>query len=469
MLQENIDNSQLDDFSPDYTSASSTGIEKLARFFLYAAVATIPLVSLSAERKGLTSQWVRIVASDIFGFVAIITCLISGLQRRCRPFLMYSIPFLVWVVLGIVIAWARLDFYGSPLIIRVINIPIFLYVFFLSGICCRLVKDEQIVKHLLIAFLVGATIESIVIIHDGMGVLGMGSVWFMDRAEFRLRGTFRANGQLGQYGVAMLFFCYAFSAWPGISGKLKSFSLGLSVVGGLGTYFAVRRSGVLCIILWIGMLIFRSFFMGTGRKSIFSVVILLVLGFGIVGYSLTNQGLSEWFSGEYQAITPSSLANVYEEGGWFRGQVGDSWEIITSYPILGCGAGNAIFLTSNHAEIHNGFFAILAETGVFGAILMSVFLVHLGLVVRNTYRLAKGTPWGDFIERLTISFIAWIPFSIHNRLWRDRSFWIAVIIIFAMEVVLIQYHQSYSYWTDDEINEYEMDEYLMSQSGKEAL
>ena len=354
---------------------------------------------------------------------------------------MLALPFLIWALLGAVVAWSSPNFAGIPWIIRIINLTILVYVFLLAGAGIRLATDLRTIKRILIAFAIGAALEGIIILHDSMGMLGLGSVWFLDRAMYRLRGTFRASGQLGQYGMAALFLCYAFAAWPGIKRGRRVAVYAVAAVGGLGTYYAARRSAAFCILVWVALLAVRSLTTKAGRRSIISIVVVVLVGVVVIWMSLGRAEFASWSVGQHEAITPSGLRTMYQEGGWFREQVRDGFRILSDHPVLGCGIGHAFLLTSTGAELHNGFLALLVETGPIGAILVAIPLVVVLKSVWRVYRMSNGTPWRDFAERLALPFVAWIPFSIHNRFWRDRAFWIAVVVVWAMEAFLTQYHQ----------------------------
>ena len=423
---------------------TSTGGRRIARFFLYIMVATIPLVSFTAERTGLTSQWVRITISDVSGAIAVLCCLFLAGRRRARSVLLPAIPFLIWVVLGALVPMLSSKMANRNWVMAIFNPLIILYVFALAEAGSNVIDDSKTVKRLMIAFAVGAAFEGVIIVHDMLGMFGIGSVWFMDRAAYRLRGTFRANGQLGQYGMAMLFMCYALAAWPGITRRGRAIVFSLAIVGGLGTYYAARRSAVFCILLWAAMLAVRSVVTKGGRKTILSLVLLASIAAVVIVQSVRDAGFADWTRGEYEVIAPSSLGGLYSRGTWFREQLDDAVRILGEHPVLGCGIGNASYHTSTGAEIHNGVLALVVESGLLGVLLLMLPLFFVGGAVLRTYRLGKGTPWRDFVERLTISFIAWIIFSIHNRVWRDRTFWVALMIVVGMEVVLRQYHDRMS-------------------------
>jgi O-antigen ligase len=349
----------------------------------------------------------------------------------------------MWAFAGTAVARTSPVFQEARWSLRLINLVIIIYVFVLAGVAGKVVRDARTVKRLLTAMAIGAAVEAVVIAHDSLGVMGLGSVWFTDYAMHRMRGTFRASGQLGQYGMAALFLCYAFAAWPGLKRPWRVVVYGIAATSGLGAYFAARRSAVFCILLWGALLAVRSLLTKSGRKSIIPVVLLAMLVGVVLWQSLRQGEFAEFSGGQFAVLRPDALGNLYAEGHWFRQQVSDGLRIIRDNPLLGCGIGHAVFLTSDLKEIHNGYLSLLVETGVIGAILFALPIILVFRAAWSVWRLSNGTPWRDFAERLGLALVGWIPFSIHNRLWRDRAFWLAVIIVLSMEVVLRRYRQQW--------------------------
>jgi O-antigen ligase len=409
--------------------------ERAARFFLCLAVAAIPLVSLAPEKSELTSQLSRITLSDLAGGVAILLGLFAVAGRRSRYLFLFAAPFLLWCTAGLVIAVVRPQLEGVGWLRRVMGLLIVYYVFLLADLGSKAVKDARALKAVLIAFGVAAAVEGVVILHDSLAMFGLGSVWFSDPQTYRLRGTFRSSGQLGQFAMAALFICYAAAGWPGLKKAWRGVLLGLAALGGLGAFFASRRSAIYCILVWGVLLAARGVLTKSGRRSLLSLMVLVAAGVAVVGVALEDSGFSEYLGWRFNMKVPT-LEAMYGQGGFFRSQMEDSLRIVSEHPVFGCGISHAAYYTSDGHEIHNGFLSMLAETGVVGVLLLALPLgIVLGRVV-SVYRRSRGTPWRDLAGRLAIPFVAWTLFTIHNRVWRDRAFWVAVILIHALDVVV---------------------------------
>jgi hypothetical protein len=160
-----------------------------------------------------------------------------------------------------------------------------------------------------------------------------------------------------------------------------------------------------------------------------------VTGGFVVFNAIGNPEYADYASWRFRGQI-SDISGIYNSGSWFRGQIEDAISLWTANPILGCGFEQAAFHVTHGHEIHNGFLAILAETGLVGLLL---FFLPIAVIIRSVFRvyvLSRGTPWEDFVERITLPFLPWIVFSIHNRLWRDRAFWVTIIVVMGVEGIL---------------------------------
>lgn len=417
-------------------------VNKLAMLFLLLMAAAVSFVNFSRFPSGASVPWwERATISDIGALIAILIAMLAVRVRHTPSLFLWALPFLAWAMIGSLMAILNPPLLGISPGFQLYQLGVIFYVFLLADQGAKILATHNALKWFLSAFSIGVAIQGVIILHDSAAILGLGSTWFPDQMPNRLRGTFRANGQMGQFAMAGLFITFAFAAWPGMKRHWCGIVLTLAAVCAIGAFFASRRSAMICIVIWLGLLSIRTIATAQGRRSIVPFALLCLLGGGFLLFAMTQDDFADFATGRMP-----NLGGMTAQGGFFHTQFQDTITILSQSPIFGCGIGNAMHYTTDGHELHNGLLAILAETGMIGFLLLIAFpATTLGRLLCRLWYAAKGTPYQELAFRLIIPFLPWVIFTVHNRIWRDRGFWIAVISVYALYGIVVRYRCLHSF------------------------
>ena len=107
-----------------------------------------------------------------------------------------------------------------------------------------------------------------------------------------------------------------------------------------------------------------------------------------------------------------------------------------THPIVGIGWGG--FAKSHYSptghEVHSTPLRFLAETGIVGFSLYVLFMLTLTSSVWRGFLLMRRTPFGNSYLALAVGFSSLLVSYAYNRHVTERTFWLLMGVIFAMEL-----------------------------------
>ena len=269
-------------------------------------------------------------------------------------------------------------------------------------------RYPALLRFLFLGIAFGVAWEAIVVLHDYFSV----PQWFVDEMPGRVRGTFRASGQLGAFGfsTAGLSFAIGWSLFK------RRYVRGLIVIiGMIGIFFvwaASRRSALFALALWAVIACTLEYkrlrdFRYFAFSLAVTVALILIVVFAIhhtdaFAVRRITEAVSSMETGnsfirlQWNSVV-AHFSEWFPQGlGWGRGQIVDY---------------------SQYHEIHNGHLALFVEGGLLG------LLAFYGVVALSIFRPWSATPDSKLVHNLVLACIlAAIVMMIHNTLHRDRGF-----------------------------------------------
>jgi hypothetical protein len=387
------------------------------RTLLFCLGCTLPLVELSnigeGAGRGILS---RMTMVDVLTLIAVLFALLEVRPRSYTPAVLYLVSLAVALLFALVQCSRGAASFDESFVPFAALGMAFCY----FGIGSAAARRHELLCALFWGIAVGVFFESVIVIHDYL----FSSQWFADTMEGRVRGTFRACGQLGAYGYSAAGLLLTF----GRSSFERTRARRLMIVAGLLAAFfvvaATRRSGIFALVGWLLMYLILGSRNVKSRSYLFAFCAAAGLCFAVFMY---QDRLSDSFFGHrvLQAL------KAIESGDNFTVlQAKDMLACFTEWFPFGLGVGYGFTMSSTGHELHNGHLALLVELGVLGigAFYGMMFTPLLGKRGANLNRIG--------IRTLVISFIfASAIFMIHNRLHRDRAFMLFLGILTTLSVV----------------------------------
>jgi hypothetical protein len=269
-------------------------------------------------------------------------------------------------------------------------------------------RYPALLRFLFLGIVLGVAWEAIVVFHDYFSV----SQWFVDEMPGRVRGTFRASGQLGAFGfsTAGLLFAIGWSLFK--QRRVRSLIVLIGIVGIFFVWAASRRSALFALALWAVIacaLEFRRLKDSRYFAFLGAVVVALIV---IVVFASQH-------SNAFAVRRITEAVSSIETGNSF---IRLQWNSIVAHfsewfpQGLGWGRGYIVDYSQYH-EIHNGHLALFVEGGLLGV------LAFYAVVALSIFRPWSGTPDSKLVHSLVLSCIlAAMVMMVHNTLHRDRGF-----------------------------------------------
>lgn len=282
--------------------------------------------------------------------------------------------------------------------------------FFIVGLSIG--ASPVLLRALMGGLCIGVLGQAIVVGHD---LLLASSKWFPDPMEGRVRGTFKAAGQLGAYSFCAAGLLITFGTSVGTP-AFRKVCVVLAFVAASFVYPASRRMGMLTMVIWAALFPLLAWrFAGRRFYKVFTCGLVLA---GVVLVSNWSYFESSFVGQRFM----SAVSGIGKEKGFIQNQfqaflaTAGEW-----FPLgFGVGRGSNIDLVSRH-EIHNGILAVLVELGVLG-ILGFLSMVLYPLLKRAWHR---RSPEHEYLGvMLTAFLLISLVFMFHNTLFRDRAFFL---------------------------------------------
>lgn len=400
----------------------------LARYSFFIWAALIPFVSFSAEKgggpKGLLS---RFTAADVFGFLTILFSLPAGRWLRPNSFF----PAMTAGALLLVAAASSFlailfSSSGEPLSGLLMPWLIFAFLVILSARGSALLRSERDIVVLMSCVAIGGCLESFIVGHDLLSRLWGGAMWFRDPMDLRMRGTFRASGQLAQYGFVVGAVLFSLSAWPGkVRARTRLWWSVTAVFLMLYPVFTTRRSGIVALVVLLVVWIALSQVYGSpdARKAL---PVLVPAGIFLCVY-LAQAQYRDFLFGR----VTSAQANVASGESFLFQQLWDAAESISHNPVLGLGWGQSEGASRTGNEMHNAYLAVMVDSGLVGVLAFGAFIGSLLFWSWKLVRMTRHTPYFETALRFFAALTAQLVFWIHNRGLRDRGFFLFLAVFAA--------------------------------------
>jgi len=279
--------------------------------------------------------------------------------------------------------------------------------FYMAGL--NIGSSRELVRGLVAGLCVGVAFQSVIVVHD----LLLPNQWFPDPMEGRVRGTFKANGQLGAYGFCAAGLLITFGS--SLRTRLfRAVSAWLGIIAACFVFVASRRTGMISVFIW-GLLFLVLGWRFSGRNSYraflacyVAVLISIVALWPVIEESFVGRRFLSAVSsmGQDEGFIQNQFkACVQSAGQWF--------------PFgFGVGRGDHIDRSDGH-EIHNQHLALTVELGVLG------IAGWLGMILAPLFRRSwlRRSREHHFLGVLMTAFLLIsVLFMFHNTLARDRTY-----------------------------------------------
>lgn len=405
----------------------------LARYALLLWGLALPFVSFTSEKVSTGSLASRFTVADFFGVLVVLFSIPAGRWLRPRThFPAMTAAALLFVAGAASFLAVLLSSTSEPLPGIVAPWLILAFLVLMSARASVLLRSESDIALLMSFVAVGACVESLIVGHDLFSRLWGGGMWFRDPMDLRMRGTFRASGQLAQYGFVVGSVLFAAAAWPGTARARTR--LWWSITGVfllLYPVFTTRRSGIaafaVLLVIWIAL----SQVYGTPdvRKALPVLVPAALILCVYLGQA------------EYRSFLVGRVATAQERvapgEGFLVQQFNDASESIARNPWLGVGWGLSRSESRTSNEMHSTYLAVLVDSGLVGLIAFGALICSLLFSAWKFVLAMKGTPYFELAIRFFAVLSSQLVFWIHNRGLRDRGFFL-FLAVFAASVHCIK-------------------------------
>lgn len=376
------------------------------RTLLFGIGCSLPFIALSdiAAPEDL-GVFARMAFVDYLAILALAMILLEGRGKSPLPAILYCVS----LILGLLFGFLRSHHEGTSMDEAFVSFGALMMAFGYYVVGLVSAQRRDLARALFAGIVVGVYCESVVVIHDYLAT----SQWFQDTLEGRVRGTFRASGQLAAYGYSSAGLLLAIG-WCYF--RQNRTRLTVTAAGALAVFFVVaatRRSGLFALGVWLTafLLLGTRHVKSRSYVAAFSAAAVLCLS-----YVMFQDKLSQSFLGYRIA---RALEGIQNDDNFIVLQAREVLDRAHEWFPFGLGAGQGQTTLANGRvyEIHNGHLALVVELGLLG--ILAFYLMSLAPVLgRWNANLAKMR-----IRPLVISFIfASMLFMVHNRLHRDRGF-----------------------------------------------
>jgi hypothetical protein len=263
-------------------------------------------------------------------------------------------------------------------------------------------------------------------------------------------GPFRNRAHMAAYMLSAFWMALVYSQWPGLRlrGKLIAY-------GGVAmTLYAVAVSGrrSVYLSLLLGLTALGITFLAASRQKRLRLVVAGIFILGII-YAMYEYGPRylpqlQFFQDRVGMIDDrlGDALTVSEdeaaEKGFFALQREGIRLAVTTHPLIGIGWGG--FAKSHYSptghEVHSTPLRFLAETGLIGFALYVVLMLTLVQSVWRGFMRMRRTPWGNAYFVLAVGLSSLLISYAYNRHVTERTFWLLMAVIFAMELFAARAH-----------------------------
>jgi len=376
----------------------------LLRWLMFLVGAALPLISFE-RRRGLTASLLsRIEAVDVLCLLLVAGLLLSRRLRVAWPAKFYLAALAVSFGLGVAMSLApRAPGLMAPVTgLAALGMASLYYIVGASA-----GEEPRLVRPLLAGVIAGALFESIIVFHDFFF-----PQWFQAIHSARVRGTFRATGQLGNYGFAVAGLMFAFGWVMFARGWARWLAISVGLLGIFFSFAASRRAAMFGILVWLAAFLLlglrhmdRRWFWRVMGVSLVALVVLVAFA---AQWGHTHMG-QRFLEGVSVAASGESFAHI---------QWNNALERLPWWFPLGTGIGLG-HIAVLEGEVHNGHLALAIELGLLG------LAAFYSLYLRPFFRNWEGSlgRHSALVRTTVFSFLLGAALMmVHARLHRNREF-----------------------------------------------
>ncbi len=381
-------------------------VDSISVLLSFAIGLTLPLICMKSAFGAVEGGiGVRMVPCDILVLLTLLVFLVAKTLRIRLSWLFY----LLAIVFSMLVATVRHAYTQDALQLCALECVALVVAGLYWVVGYNAGRSTRCFRFMLLGLVLSMFVEFVVVFHD---YVFANSKWFIDRHLFRVRGTFRRNGQLGCYAFAMFGLTATFSGYY----LRKKYINILFVAGALSSVFMVfassRRTALLAVLIWaLCLVVFAIAKNPKYRLHIGCAVLAIVISMAALlscGSDRAFFAMRRFDHFTRLLANPDSFpfmqfkVAVASFGDWF--------------PLgLGVGAGR---LLNKGTEFHNAYIALSYELGIFGVIAFFALLLD-SLSLWTNYCKVKKRQISYVIYACFLASVMF--FMVHNRAHRDRS------------------------------------------------
>ncbi|HOX06118.1 MAG TPA: hypothetical protein PK280_06930 [Planctomycetota bacterium] len=308
------------------------------------------------------------------------------------------------------------------------------YLVFFCIMADQVIDNDDDLRRVLDAWMLGAAVIAIIGMIDVAGVLTRGApILFPSKDPHRVMATFRRPPQLAVYALATFFMAIAYSTMGGMTARKRWLLRLLAMVMVILIIFTSRRSVLVALVVGMGLVII----MRTPRFSRALVFALLFMAALSAAHEMvkTSPALTDFFGHRLRILVSGDAL----DHPFLRANVEDAMNAFSEHPLLGIGYGT--FSESEYAstgnEVHSTVLRVLGECGLAGFIVYLVLTVCIFVLAYRNIRLADQSPWQDFARMVLPALFALHVSYLYNRCFRDRTYWLIIALVIALHRLLV--------------------------------
>lgn len=374
----------------------------------------------------------RLAVADFIMVYTILVCVISGVFFSSAPLGLKLVDqfALLFISVATISSLLALMKGGEPL-----RVTLFMLIY-LYGYCCfrliiRIIRNRRDLERVAMWWFAGTALAVSIGFLASTGIFR--PAWTFDPIIGRINSTFKMSGQLASYvGPAMFILLYlAASKRVPLAPRLLVICLflaGLVVLLGAGSRiaFVVMVFAGLAGVWIVGRSRLREFSRAplliafASAALAFSVFVVAIWTDTSTSYGLTTtppfeRAVKLWSE---QFRSGPELSTL---GGTRYDEVSAVLENFWDHPFVGTGSG-MFGLTYNMNEVHNTYFSVLAENGLFAFIILvswwTLILFLLSKAIHRTRGEAR-----VLMRFATAAFIVISIYQLTTNGMRQRPFW----------------------------------------------
>lgn len=369
--------------------------------------------------------WAEIVVGLLIGQRVLRGCLTHSFRLRVT-----GVEKWVMLYLGIALATLPMavDYLHSVAVMKLHVMPLIVFVLTYNS-----VRTEEDAQHLFVSLvLFGATVALLTLIgwsryYSGTAVLDEG-FGFKDMAQI---GWGRSN-----YLASIFIILIPLSLATLVTGH-RLMGIAATMLLSIALTVTQSRGALLSLALAVFFWFLLSILSGrVGRTFWRNVALFLVLsGVGVLAITILPQAVVETFVGRLFQLESQSLSDLKTVDRIAKLLI--AWPHIVRHPLLGIGIGNQdVIVFPNRGSVHNLYFELLLETGVFAFLAFLAFLAGCWRNLHELWNVAKGNHDRMIAASCTISFIAaLINAAVEPSFWGVQYayiFWMMMALCFAL-------------------------------------